>query len=151
MWFDRSGLRQPGRKPRAHYCQVFFFSLFFFLCSSKPICSFFSHSHNRVDNIIKEGGTLLGCSNKSDPFRFAEKQPDGTKKEVSHERGDRQISSLLLFFNPLPSKFPWHTDRCLRSSDCELQKIGISWSCCDWRGRNHVLRFFSFFLFFFCS
>ena len=35
-----------------------------------------------VDNIIKEGGTILGCSNKSDPFRFVEEQPDGKKKEV---------------------------------------------------------------------
>mmetsp|Transcript_8705 Transcript_8705/g.13207 ORF Transcript_8705/g.13207 Transcript_8705/m.13207 type:complete len:382 (-) Transcript_8705:85-1230(-) len=36
----------------------------------------------KVDHIIKEGGTILGCSNKSDPFRFAEIQEDGSKKEI---------------------------------------------------------------------
>lgn len=37
---------------------------------------------SKVDAIISQGGTILGCSNKSDPFRFVEEQPDGTKKEV---------------------------------------------------------------------
>ena len=36
----------------------------------------------RVDHIIREGGTILGSSNKSDPFRYAVVQPDGTKTEV---------------------------------------------------------------------
>ena len=36
----------------------------------------------KVDDILNKGGTILGCSNKSDPFRFPQKQADGSTKEV---------------------------------------------------------------------
>jgi len=35
-----------------------------------------------VDEIISKGGTILGSSNKSHPFRFAVKQPDGKMAEI---------------------------------------------------------------------
>jgi len=36
---------------------------------------------DKVDDIISKGGTIIGSDNHSDPFRFAVKQKDGTKKE----------------------------------------------------------------------
>jgi len=37
---------------------------------------------DRVDDIMRQGGTILGCSNRSDPFRYATVDKDGNKIEI---------------------------------------------------------------------
>lgn len=45
-----------------------------------------------VRGILGTGGTILGTSNRSDPFRYVVKQPDGTVKET--DRSDRVMENF---------------------------------------------------------
>jgi len=37
---------------------------------------------SHVEGILDRGGTILGTSNRSDPFRFVEKGEDGVERET---------------------------------------------------------------------
>ena len=45
-----------------------------------------------VDEIISKGGTILGSSNKSHPFRYAHKKDDGTMEEI--DISDRVVENF---------------------------------------------------------